>query len=61
MLDQITVTRNQPKKMKGNWKLDERSIYQVKKYSDFVILHIGGWLQSLFKSSNLDHPKFLFY
>lgn len=47
--------------MKGSWKLDEKNIYEIKKQSDSVILHVGGWLQSLFKSSNLDHPKFIFY
>lgn len=47
--------------MKGGWITDERSIQEQKKSTDYIISHIGRWLQSLFKSSNLDHPKFSVY
>ena len=56
LLNKAEVVRNKPKEIKGGWKVDDKQKWEIKKYSDPVLLYIGRWLSSILKSGDLDDP-----
>ena len=60
-LNDATIVKLQPEQIKGNFKIDDKGLIDIKRTADDVILYVGKWLQSLFRSANIDHPKFIAY